>query len=314
MKKNILVCIDGSEAGMNALNYVGGLFAKGGAVSIDLFHILPGLPPLLLDPGENMAEMVYLQGLADQVEEENRRKGEAVMAAAREALMNSGVDPSRIRTFIKEPSLHVARDILAKEQETACRGIVLGRHGMSAVEEFLMGGVTHKILQHAKGVPICVVHGKAASRKALVPVVSAPNSKRVLENVAWLLGVSGPMEVTLLHVLEPLAAAETTIMWTGPTGVEAAVEQRILEEAQDMLDQAETFLTERGVAPFAITKRLESTPSGVARTILKMAGEEAFGTIIIGRRGISRARQFLFGSVSNKVVQHARDMAVWVIS
>ena len=35
--------------------------------------------------------------------------------------------------------------------------------------------------------------------------------------------------------------------------------------------------------------------------------------VMIGRRGISRTKRFLFGSVSNKIVQQARDMAVWVV-
>ena len=125
----------------------------------------------------------------------------------------------------------------------ACDAIVLGRHGMSAVEEFFMGSVTHKVLQHAKGLPICVVHGKAAARKALVPVVSSPNSKRALENAAWLLSVSGPMEVTLLHIVESLMATEMTTTWTAPTAVPAAVEKRIniikkqIDESDSEYDQ-----------------------------------------------------------------------------
>jgi nucleotide-binding universal stress UspA family protein len=38
-----------------------------------------------------------------------------------------------------------------------------------------------------------------------------------------------------------------------------------------------------------------------------------YGTIVVGRRGISKAEQFLFGSVSNKIVQNAKDCTVWVV-
>jgi nucleotide-binding universal stress UspA family protein len=59
---------------------------------------------------------------------------------------------------------------------------------------------------------------------------------------------------------------------------------------------------------------LEDRATHVGRSILKIARDGGYGSIIIGRRGISRAKQFLFGSVSNKVVQQSKNMAVWVVS
>jgi nucleotide-binding universal stress UspA family protein len=314
MNKAILICIDGSKASSNAVAYVGFLFGKGAKVRIDLLHILPDIPPLFLEPGENMTELLELQGFGEQIEEENRRRGEQVIEKARNTLVKAGMDPSKVETSIREPSIHVARDILEMEKEAQHGGIVLGRHGMSAVEEFFMGSTTHRILQHAEGMPLCVVHGEVDSRKVLVPVVSSPNSKRVLDKVAWLLAEAGPMEVTIMHVSEPLIMGEMASMWTGLADVQSHIEERVSEDAEDMLDQAKAYLIERDVPPFAITTRFEKRASGVARTILDVAGEGAYGTIMIGRRGISRAKRFLFGSVSNKVVQHARDMAVWVVS
>lgn len=36
--------------------------------------------------------------------------------------------------------------------------------------------------------------------------------------------------------------------------------------------------------------------------------------MVIGRRGVSKAEEFLFGSVSNKLVYHAKAHTVWVVS
>ena len=80
-----------------------------------------------------------------------------------------------------------------------------------------------------------------------------------------------------------------------------------------MLAQAKTYLLERDVPPFAITTHLETKATGVARAILGEAEAGEYGSILIGRRGLSRTERFLFGSVSNKVVQQAQGMAVWVI-
>ncbi len=37
------------------------------------------------------------------------------------------------------------------------------------------------------------------------------------------------------------------------------------------------------------------------------------GTVVVGRQGLSRKEEFLFGSVSRQIVSHFRDGAVWVV-
>jgi nucleotide-binding universal stress UspA family protein len=313
MAKHILVAIDGSEASMAAVEYLASMLGKNTRVKIDLLHILPDIAPLFLEPGESMAEMVQLQDFAERVQEENRRKGASMMEEAQRILIAGGLGGANIQALIREPSLGVARDILELEQEGAYDAIVLGRHGMSAVDRFLMGSVTQKVLQHAKGLPLCVVHGKIEGGKLLITVDSSANSKRVLKQAGWLLAEAGPMAVTILHVLTPLIGQEMASMWTGLTDMEATMEKRQIEDAEDMLSQAKTYLTEMDVPGFAIKTRLETRAAGVAQTILREAREGGYGSIMIGRRGISRTKRFLFGSVSNKIVQQARDTAVWVV-
>lgn len=313
MAKHILVAIDGSQASMAAVEYLASMLGKNTAVKIDLLHILPDVAPLFLEPGESMAEMVQLQEFAERVQEENRRKGASMMEEAQGILIAGGLDAATIRPLIRESSLGVARDILELEQAGAYDAIVLGRHGMGAVDRFLMGSVTQKVLQHTKGLPLCVVHGKIQGGKLLITVDSSANSKRVLKQAGWLLAEAGPMAVTIMHVLTPLIGQEMASMWPGLTDMEVIMEQRQIEDAKDMLSQAKTYLTEMDVSGFSIETRLETRAPGVAQTILKEAREGGYGSIMIGRRGISRTKRFLFGSVSNKIVQQAKDVAVWVV-
>jgi nucleotide-binding universal stress UspA family protein len=207
----------------------------------------------------------------------------------------------------------VARDILELEASGGYDSIVLGRHGASAVEEFFMGSVSHKVLQHAKDVPLCMVHNETGSRRVLLPIEIAPNSKRALDHAAWLLAEAGPMEVTIYHVVTPLVTREMMLMWEGLIDLESTIAQRLREDAEEMLSQAKTYLVERDVPAFAITTHLETKATDVARAILEEARTGGYGSIMIGRRGLSRTERFLFGSVSNKVVQQAQGMAVWVV-
>jgi nucleotide-binding universal stress UspA family protein len=47
--------------------------------------------------------------------------------------------------------------------------------------------------------------------------------------------------------------------------------------------------------------------------ILQEADEGRYGTIVMGRRGLSKVRQFLLGRVTNKVLQRAEKFTVWLV-
>lgn len=57
-----------------------------------------------------------------------------------------------------------------------------------------------------------------------------------------------------------------------------------------------------------------STGRSIGMDILRIREEGDYGTIVIGRRGVSKAEEFLFGSVSTKVVQSAVGCTVWVVN
>jgi nucleotide-binding universal stress UspA family protein len=74
-------------------------------------------------------------------------------------------------------------------------------------------------------------------------------------------------------------------------------------------------LSEAGFAPGQIAVRtpLLSCPS-LAECILAERDEGKYATIVVGRQGLSRKERFLFGSVPSKIVNHAGDCTVWVVS
>ncbi|TIH18470.1 universal stress protein [Marinifilum sp. JC120] len=57
-----------------------------------------------------------------------------------------------------------------------------------------------------------------------------------------------------------------------------------------------------------------STGRSIGMDILRIREEGGYGTIVIGRRGVSKAEEFLFGSVSTKIVQSAVGCTVWVVN
>jgi nucleotide-binding universal stress UspA family protein len=50
-----------------------------------------------------------------------------------------------------------------------------------------------------------------------------------------------------------------------------------------------------------------------ASDILDEAQNNGYGTIVMGRRGLSGVKEFFMGSVSSKVLQNCTGMAAWVV-
>ncbi|MEA3437863.1 MAG: universal stress protein [Thermodesulfobacteriota bacterium] len=70
----------------------------------------------------------------------------------------------------------------------------------------------------------------------------------------------------------------------------------------------------KGVAPGNVTIRstVRYCPS-MAKCILSERDETGYSTIVLGRQGLSRSEEFLFGSISSKIVNHAHKCTVWVV-
>jgi nucleotide-binding universal stress UspA family protein len=101
------------------------------------------------------------------------------------------------------------------------------------------------------------------------------------------------------------------------------------EELQQFLVEARATLTAKGIDDSQISERYIlscSSPfanrsaarcsygTAIAQEILAVLKEERFGTVVVGRHGVSKAEEFLFGSVSNKIIHHAKDYTVWVVA
>jgi len=81
-----------------------------------------------------------------------------------------------------------------------------------------------------------------------------------------------------------------------------------------LLEDYRQFLLKKGFDPkdVAVRSTLRYCPS-MAACILSERDETEYSTIVVGRQGLSRSEEFLFGSISSKVVNHARNCTVWVV-
>ncbi|GAB6057971.1 universal stress protein [Desulfonatronum parangueonense] len=158
-------------------------------------------------------------------------------------------------------------------------------------------------------------------KKILLAVDASENSNRAVDYVGTMIGGASGFEIQLLYV-ERNPERDT---FPDDAAWKKACEQEE-KKMRDYLDQAKEELQNRGVASEtvsidyyvptfnAVPSQTGSTPPlSVADHLLRVIREGGFGTVVVGRRGMSKAEEFLFGSVSTKIVHNTKNCTVWVV-
>ena len=158
--------------------------------------------------------------------------------------------------------------------------------------------------------------------KILVAFDGSENSFKAVEYVGNIIKHCPICGVSILHVerLPDKDLFKSDKEWA------SQCEKNEIEMANKM-DEAKDVLVKIGVAdevvfaeyfascksPFHDTD-ICGTGRSIGLDILRIREEGNYDTLVVGRRGVSKAEEFLFGSVSTKVVQSAVDCTVWVVS
>ena len=102
-------------------------------------------------------------------------------------------------------------------------------------------------------------------------------------------------------------------MIVGGGGIEG--EFQMAEEAMKMVsEESLDRFKKAGLELDKVTTKIVTGATSRAKAIVEEAKDGGYGTIVVGRRGLSRVAEFFMGRVSNKVMQLAKEMAVWVVS
>ncbi len=154
----------------------------------------------------------------------------------------------------------------------------------------------------------CDITGRV-ERHIMIAVDESDNARRAVLFVGDFFGCYEGFKVTLLHIiLEP----EATFFRDEAERVQWLASKN--EEARKVMETYKHILVDAGFPDDKINMRIETMrgPS-VADCIIKEQEAMKCCTIVIGRRGISKKEEFIFGSTSNKIIHEAKKCAVLVI-
>ena len=170
--------------------------------------------------------------------------------------------------------------------------VVMGTHGRSGVDRWIIGSVAEKIVRHAT-VPVVTVRSDAKPatkiEKILVPVDFSDNSRRAVSAASQLKGAKGSL--TLIHVVvNPAFAGLHPQEYIRVFGADPSLPDRLRDRMKDWMEGQ----------PFEADVR---EADDVADCILQATREKKPDLVVMGTRGLTRLDYFLMGSVAEKVVR-----------
>ena len=297
----ILLAVDGSDQAFEAVRYVSQLFPPK-RVEVVLFHALSKVPEGFWDVEKSPAFKHKLSSAAAWATQEETVVQE-FMERARQLFLARGVPEDRVSVKMQERKKGIARDIITESQR-GYDSVVVGRLGKSHLKDLVWGNVANKLIGRLTHVPICVVGGSPQVGKILVAMDMSEEATKGLDFAGTMMDITD-CEITLLHVIRGLES------WTEDASEEL---HKAEKAAATLLEEAVVRMERAGLNRDRISSKIRSGVASRAETIVEEARNSGCGTIVMGRRGLSRVEEFLMGRVSKKVLQLAKWTAVWVIS
>jgi nucleotide-binding universal stress UspA family protein len=131
--------------------------------------------------------------------------------------------------------------------------------------------------------------------KILVPVDGSENSLRAFEHAIYLAKNAGAT-ITAMHVIEkpPTVYIESQKLLNDLLA-------NFRAEAANILDKCQQLAAKSDVEIETVIGEGDA-----ASNIVGYAQKGDYDTIIIGRRGLGRFKEMVLGSISNKVLHHAK--------
>ena len=153
-------------------------------------------------------------------------------------------------------------------------------------------------------------------KKILLAMDDSENAMRAVEFVANFFTPDN--KVTLFNVIPDTAtlcamnSPELTPYFTSQQSAFCLLEEEKKKLVNEAMQKAKRKLLDAKFEERNITIKSEIRKSGIARDIIREA-KAGYNVVVMGKRGLSGIKDFILGSVSQKVFNSAKDISVLIV-
>lgn len=284
MNRHLLVTISDDQSALSGVRFVGSFFKELDELKVTLFYTA-------MSP-EKSLNSVQAHLLSEQLQKAREERGNAAIAYALEVLKRHGFEDHHVDTKLKFGSSSKASDIVMEADRGLYDAVVLGKRGVSWLEEALGQSVTRELLDDTLSFPFWICRQPEMGRRnVLLCVDGSQPSLRMADHVGFILATQPAHEITLLTVNRP-------------------GDQR---DPAPIFDDCLDVLRENGVDKSRV-RTLVLNNNNTAQTILQQAEKGRFAAVAMGRTGSGGGllQRFFMGSASSTLFNQLTGAVLWV--
>ena len=286
MNKHFLITATEQKSSNYGVRFFGHFFENKKDIKVTLFYTAPRPP----EEWEDKPTMESERRRKAQ-EKENQAKGQKALDGAKKILENLGFDSDQILTKVQTRMMSRAGDIIQEGSRENYDALVLGRRGLSWLEEAFDESVSKEILERKYDFPIWLCRMPDLERKnVLVCVDGSEPAYRIADHVGFVLQEEKRHRVTLLRIKRDTAGQETAAIF------EKAVKQMIKNGLSEGLIDS---------------KEIETTDP--AEAILEEAENGKYAAVAAGwtGRGKGTLQRLFSGSNCHRLFRELKGAALW---
>jgi len=309
MRKKILIAVDQSIHAKQAMKYAAKIGGVIDGMDFVLFHVQPMISQYLI---EESLTKPKTRAQLEKINNKNREAADALLENCKMQLTQMGIDAASIELKTAPRDSGVADDILNMVETGAYDAVLIGRRGLSSLQELFIGSVTTNLISHSRQIPVWVVDGEVDSDNLLIAVDGSVNSLRAVDHAAFILSTCPRIKLALLHVPPRLGDfCEIDIGDIDADGLKQSIKSANRRCITDFQAQAFNMLKEAGISESQINFRQIERRMFPAKAIVEEIQTKDYGTLVIGRQGMSASK--FMGRVAGAVVQKINNRAVWIV-
>jgi nucleotide-binding universal stress UspA family protein len=309
MEKKILLAVDDSIHSRRTLDYAARMRSIIPQLTVTLFHVQPCISQFLL---EEAKRSLPAQAELKKLIFKNGEAAQELLSRYKDTLVRAGMPQEAVQMATSPRHLGLAKDILDYAQHSLFDAVLVGRRGISGLQQMVMGSVTSSLIENSRVIPIWLVDGEVRSARFMAAVDGSESALRAVDHLAFMLSGPCAAKVHFFHVTPKLRDyCEIDFNQTQSAELERIIVKGDKRCMDDFFPAALKKLHDAGIHEEQIEYQTVSSLVNVGEAIVKAAREGDVGTLVIGRRGLNTS--FFSGSVSGYLSQKLTHAALWVV-
>jgi len=309
LTKSIVIPLDGSKNSLRSLEYINLIYGPDHNLEVTLIHILPSLPPILTDK-KTIDKKTRTR--LNAVEIKHKDMAEQILSKAKSILLSKGFNEEKIKICCQKRGITVTQDICNLASIKQVDTILVTRRGNAEIKSLFMGKVSTRLVEYRRNNPVWILDGCIDSKNVLVCVDNSENALRAVDHVGFMLSGTD-CRITVFHTMRHLSRFVPMQVLEETKDLEKLWNNKAGKEIAPYIKKAGEILLKAGLSEEQITTKIIEGSRSAADDILKEARDKGYGTIVMGRRGLSAVKEFFMGSVTTSVLNRSTSLAIWIV-